>query len=210
MREEMNDIFKKEAAAEVSPIKEVTNLAEQVDSAQSTDNGNIMDFIESEEFERKMAAHRYGSGEIKTTYVELLDENGQPVSHVDFDQKVKVRVHFLAIAEKNVSVNVSIFDEKKNNITGCGFRHANVGYKNLVPGDKYVAEYTFSLPLKEGVYSIRINISKPNEQEDAAEFVDVVSDAVVFRVGRWDRSRVWSNVHLFPELTLHQVNKLAL
>ncbi|MGD9900531.1 MAG: Wzt carbohydrate-binding domain-containing protein, partial [Calditrichaceae bacterium] len=118
------------------------------------------------------------------------------------NQKVKIRVFFEAYAEKSISVNFSVFDDKKINITGCGFRHVDQPYLLTKPGGRYLAEYLFQLPLQDGNYSVRINISSPIIENETAEFIDLINDAVVFRMGRWEKSRIWSKVHRFSELKL--------
>ena len=60
--------------------------------------------------------------------------------------------------------------------------------------------YVFQLPLQEGAYSLRVNISTPIIENETAEFIDLVNDALVFQIGRWDKARVWSQVHQFAEL----------
>jgi lipopolysaccharide transport system ATP-binding protein len=101
-------------------------------------------------------------------------------------------------------VNISNFDDKKNNIIGCGFPHIDQPYLVTKEGARYLAEYSLKLPLQEGNYSLRVNISSTIVENETAEFIDVVSDAIVFRVGRWEKARVWSKVHGFSQLKLHE------
>jgi lipopolysaccharide transport system ATP-binding protein len=198
MREEMNEEHRKfarvSAAFDEKPALPVESTIKSADSG----------FKRSAEFEKRVAQFRYGSGEVKVTSVDLLDSNGEDLTFVDFNQKVSVKVYFEAFAEKTVSVNFSVFDEKKNNIIGCGFVHADQSYLVTKEGGQYLAEFSLKLPLQEGNYSVRINISSPIVENESAEFVDFVSDAVVFKVGRWEKSRVWSKVHAFSELKLHE------
>ena len=198
MREEMNEehrrfsrvsaAFSNQAPASVVPLF----------------SGNSP-FKVCKEFEKRVAQFRYGTGEVKARSVELLDLQNEPVTHIEFNQQVKIRVYFESFAEAAISVNVSVFDEKKNNITGCGFPHVDQPCLATRPGGKYMAEYCFRLPLQEGNYSLRINISSPIVENESAEFVDLINDAVVFRVGRWEKARVWSQVHQFAELTLQEL-----
>ncbi|MFJ2683770.1 ABC transporter ATP-binding protein [Pseudomonas sp. NPDC087342] len=201
MREEMNDEHRKfarvSAAFDEKPAAPVAPVA-------PSNRPEELGFKRSDEFENRVAQFRYGSGEVKVVAVELLNAHGEDITFVDFDQDVKVKVYFEAYAEKKVSVNFSVFDDKKNNIVGCGFPHVDQPYLSTRVGAKYLAEYSLRLPLQEGVYSLRINISSAIIENESAEFVDLVSDALVFRVGRWSKSRVWSKVHVFSELKLHE------
>lgn len=198
MREEMNEEHRR--FARVSPT--FTKHAET--AAVSLVNGN-QTFKISAEFEKRVAQFRYGTGEVRVRLVELLNLQDIPVTHIEFNQTVKIRVYFEAFAEKSISVNASIFDEKKNNITGCGFQHVDQPYLVTRPGRKYVVQYLFRLPLQEGNYSIRINLSSPIVENETAEFIDLINDAVVFQVARWEKARVWSQVHQFAELTLEEL-----
>jgi len=198
MREEMNEEHRK--FSRVSAAFDEKPAAPVATSSSLDEPG----FKRSEEFENRVAQFRYGSGEVKVVSVELLDAQGEDITFVEFDQDVKVKVYFEAYAEKSVSVNFSVFDDKKNNIIGCGFPHVDQPYLMTRDGAKYMAEYSLKLPLQEGVYSLRINISSAIVENESAEFVDLVSDALVFRVGRWNKSRVWSKVHAYSELKLHE------
>ncbi|QAX82153.1 ABC transporter ATP-binding protein [Candidatus Pseudomonas adelgestsugas] len=157
------------------------------------------------EFEARVAQHRYGTGQVKARSVILLDMNNEFITFLDFNQQVKIRVHFEAYTEKFVTLNVSVFDEKKNNITGCGFQHVNQPYLLTRPGGRYLAEYIFRMPLQEGCYSLRINISSVIVDNESVEFLDLINDAVIFHVARWENARVWSQVHQFAKLKLEEL-----
>jgi len=72
-------------------------------------------------------------------------------------------------------------------------------------GGLYLVEYTLRLPLKEGNYALRIQITSPVTREESAEFLDVIEDAVVFQMLRWERARIWSKIHLFPTLKIKRL-----
>lgn len=198
MREEMNEEHKKFSRVSAAFGEKPALPVETLDSVDEPG------FKRSLDFDTRVAQFRYGTGEVKVALVELLDAEGKELTFVEFNQDVKVKVYFEAYAEKTISVNFSVFDEKKNNIVGCGFPHADKPYLVTRNNAKYLAEYSLKLPLQEGNYSIRINISSPIVENESAEFVDFVSDAIVFKVGRWQKSRVWSKVHAFSELKLHE------
>ncbi|MBC8784542.1 ABC transporter ATP-binding protein [Pseudomonas fluorescens] len=198
MQEEMNAEHRKQARVPGflgGRVAEADNQVTQKDE---------LNFKRSDEFENRVAQFRFGSGEVKSTCVELVDTDGNDLVFVEFNQDVVVKVYFEAYAEKELSVNISIFDDKKNNIIGCGFPHIDQPYLVTKEGARYLAEYSLKLPLQEGNYSLRVNISSTIVENETAEFIDVVSDAIVFRVGRWEKARVWSKVHGFSQLKLHE------
>lgn len=198
MQEEMNAEHRKQAR-----VPSVLN-DQAVQSSQQIAPKDELNFKRSNEFEGRVAQFRFGSGEVKSTCVELVDIDGNDLVFVEFNQDVIVKVYFEAYAQKELSVNISIFDDKKNNIIGCGFPHVDQPYLVTKEGSKYLAEYSLKLPLQEGNYSLRVNISSTIVENETAEFIDVVSDAVVFRMGRWETARVWSKVHGFSQLKLHE------
>ncbi len=155
-----------------------------------------------DEFNRRVSQFRYGTGEARVTYVELLNMDDESISLVDFNQSVKIRIKFEAYQRKILSVNFNVMDEKKNNITGTNFMLAGQPLLDVCLGDRYQVDYTVRLPLAEGAYSIQVAITEPVIFDQTANFVDVISDAVVFSVSRWETSRVWSKVYLFPSVEI--------
>lgn len=196
MREEMNEEHQKFMRTLANSRSEEQNIA--------IADALPVHFKTSEEFSKRAALFRYGTGEVKVTLIELLDFHNEPVAVVDFNQEVKVRIYFESFSKKNISVNIYICDDKKNNIAGCGFRHVDQPCLKTQAGGKYMAEYAFRLPLQEGHYSLRAQVTAPVILNETAEFLDVVENAVVFRVKRWEKARVWSKVHLFSEFKLKQ------
>jgi len=69
---------------------------------------NAPEFKAPPGFEKQVAHFRYGDGGAKITFAELLDEDFQPISEVEFDQLVFVRVYFEASTN---SFNWPIQDE---------------------------------------------------------------------------------------------------
>ena len=159
----------------------------------------------SDEFDKRVAAFRYGSGGARITYVELLDMSDRQIQLVDFNQEVRIRIHVESSSEQSISVSFNIRDDKKVSLTGCGFTQVEQEFLTTGIGGKYLVEYTLRLPLQEGIYSLLTQITSPVVRGETAEFVDVIEDAVVFQVNRWRHSRVWSKVHLFPSLRLRRI-----
>jgi lipopolysaccharide transport system ATP-binding protein len=162
-------------------------------------------FKVSQEFDRRVAISRYGSGGARITFVELLDMTDAPIKFVDFNQQVKIRIYFEIVNRNNVSVNFNIFDMNKINVTGGSFRLTGQTVLNSSPGTKYIVEYCLKLPLQEGNYSIMVNLVEPLIANKSGDFIDVVQDSVVFSMQPWDVASVWSKVHLFPAITVVEV-----
>jgi lipopolysaccharide transport system ATP-binding protein len=156
----------------------------------------------SEEFDRRVAQFRYGTGEAHITYAELLNMDNEPISMVEFNQNVKIRIYFEVYEQNLLSVNFNVRDNKKNNITGSNLLLADQSLLEVRPGDCYQVDYAVRLPLAEGVYSIEVTLT-----EHIINFVDFIPDAIVFTISGWKNSKVWSNVYLFPSVDIEIISK---
>lgn len=201
MREEMNKETQQSSCIPTARIS--TPKAAQVDDKVNKEANTVLK--RSDEFDKRVASFRYGTGDVKVTYVELLNMTDKSVELVEFNQKVKVRIFFEAFIEKNISVSFNIYDDKKVNLTGCGFSQVEQEFLLTGMGGQYVVEYTLRLPLQEGSYSLRTQVSSPVTIGVTAEFLDVVEDAVVFQMEKRINSKIWSKVHLFPSFKLERI-----
>jgi len=160
----------------------------------------------SDEFDKRVAEFRYGSGGVRITYVELLNMVDTPIQVVEFNQEVKIQIYVESSSEQVVSINFNIRDDKKINITGGTF--ALAAQENLATenGGRYLVEYIVSLPLREGMYSLYAQIASSVARGNACVFLDVIEDAVVFQMVRWELAQVGSKVHLFPAFRLERID----
>lgn len=202
MREEMNAETRRFVRAPSAFVGDHLKIDEAVvqDPKKST-----VSLKRSDEFDKRVAGFRYGSGGARITYVELLNKDDAPVLSAEFNQKVKVRIFVEASSVQDISVNFSINDDKKVNLTGCGFYQAEQELLRTEIGGHYLIEYLFRIPLQEGSYALRAQVTSPVVRGETAEFLDVIEDAVVFQMGRWGKARIWSKIHLFPKLSLKRL-----
>ncbi|MDD1610403.1 MAG: Wzt carbohydrate-binding domain-containing protein [Methylococcaceae bacterium] len=202
MREEMN--AEQRRFIRTTPGFSPKNIKSEETFAPSLEkSGDVLK--QSDEFDKRVAAFRYGSGGAKITYVELLNMSDEPIQFVEFNQKVKIRIYVESSSEQNITVNFNILDDKKINLTGCNFILVEQKFLTTEIGGQYLVEYTLRLPLQEGNYSLRTQITSPVMDGEKPVFVDVIDDAVVFQMARWEIARVWSKVHLFPKITILQL-----
>lgn len=158
----------------------------------------------TDEFARRVAQFRYGSGEARITYVEMLNMDDEPISVVEFNQDVRIRIYLDAYQQKTLSVNFYVMDDKKNNITGSDLPGANRPFLEVNHGDSFRIDCLLRLPLQEGHYSVRISLTEPIITNQTANFIDFVEDAVVFTVSRWEKARIWCKVYLFPTVEINK------
>lgn len=153
-------------------------------------------FKRSDEFDQRVAAFRYGAGGARVALAELLNMDDQSVNVVEFNQKVKVRIHFSVDRPMTLAPAYYILDDKKILILGAGPRQAGQELPYCIPGRNYVATYTTELPLQEGNYCIQIQLNEPVVRDQNAIFLDVLDDAIVFHVSQRLDGRVWTKVLL--------------
>lgn len=193
MREEMNLDNALTKVDNHESIATTSTLA--LDNTNMTDATDFIDspnFKVSTEFEKRVAAFRYGDGSARITYVELLDEQSMPINYVNFDQSVLVRVYFEATFDGQVTCNYYVTDDKKNLILGTDCMLAGMPLITVVNGGRYIVTYKTRLPLQEGHHSIQVQITIPLIPNMSATFLDVVDDAVVFNVARRPNNRIWT------------------
>ena len=205
MREEMSaDQLKTTTASDAAIDNEAASIKKRGTSLSVRSDGVMKT---SEEFTKRVSQFRYGTGDARITYIELLDFNDQPITVVDFDQEVKVRIYFEAFVENEISVNFNVKDDKKNNITGSNFLLAGLSLLDVLPGNRFQIDYSIRLPLHEGIYSIQAALTGPiSPYQKTANYLDYIEDAVVFSVSRWERSIFSANVYLFPTVEIKPIS----
>lgn len=195
MREEMNAEFATTNILQGAKIE--TKYPSKVQ-----ESSNVQEFKISAAFEKQVAHFRYGDGGAKITYAELLDEELQPIQEVTFNQSVLVRMYFETSIEAEVSCNYYVMDDKKSLILGAGLRLLGEPLMVIKIGGRYVVTYRTRLPLQEGNYSIQLQISMPIVLSHTASFLDVIDDALVFKMSSRDGARIWTKAYVDNEVEI--------
>jgi lipopolysaccharide transport system ATP-binding protein len=200
MREEMNA-----EQSTSSPLNKAIRAAMKTIEAQppSLMAGKVPGVLPHlmQKFEHRAAQFRYGSGEARILHADLVDDEDQPLTLVEFDQRVKIRIYLQALQDiKDLSVNFNLADDKKNNITGANLSTAAHPFIQAEAGKTYRVDYSLTLPLLEGGYSISTLLTYSPFLEGNPHFVDVVEDAIIFSVSRRQEGKLWWRVYLFPEV----------
>ncbi len=199
MREEMNN---EQKAVVDMRARGVGNSPVQ----KSITTGHGVEPAAVEQFAHRVSLFRYGSGEARIVLVELINMDDEPISVVEFDQEVKVRIYIEAHQKKTLTVIFNVRDDKKNQITGSNLLLAGHSLLTAEPGDFFRVEYALRLPLMDGLHSIQVALNEPIVLDQVANFFDFVDDAVVFTMARRAEYRVFSKVYLFPTV---EVKKLS-
>ena len=162
-------------------------------------NKNLISKFEEEKhsnFFEKVKQFRYGSGGVLIKYADIFDEEGKELRSINFGESVSIKIYLHSDENVEVSVNYYVLDDKKNYILGAGLRTVGQQLLDCSKGGDYIITYNTNLPLQEGNYSIHLEVTKPILLEQSAEFLDVIDDAIVFRVLRRENGRVWAKVYI--------------
>lgn len=195
MREETNAEF----TATQSLVGAKTEAAPHLERQGKADT---QEFKISTEFEKQVAHFRYGDGGANITFAELLDEDLRPINEVRFNQAVLVRVYFETSIAIEVSCNYYILDDKKNLILGAGLRLVDRPLILVKNGGRYVVTYKTRLPIQEGNYSVQLQISTPVALDYTARFLDVIDDALVFKMSCREGARIWTKAYVENEVEI--------
>jgi lipopolysaccharide transport system ATP-binding protein len=204
MREEMNEEHRKAAPARVTAVAPAR--ADPGGAPGGQGPGDAV-FKESAEFDARVAHFRYGSGEARIAYAELVDRDGNALVSATFDQEALIRIYFVSHTAKTIAPAYYIQDDKKMMILGAGPRQSDSSFIAAGEGERFVATYGTRLPLQEGVYSIQLQLTEPVVPDATARFLDVIEDAIVFRVERREAGRVWAKVLLPNSLRIESAGR---
>ncbi|TKE98686.1 ABC transporter ATP-binding protein [Vibrio kanaloae] len=156
-------------------------------------------------FISRVADNRYGTGDVKVLYADIIDSKGYSSDTFMFNEQVKIRMYIRANADKHVSVNANIQDAKKIVITQCSNFQINQTLFSLKKGEEYLIEYNLRLPFEEGVYTLQTYISEPVQKGVSGVVADVIDDVISFQVSRREDGRFWAKVYLFPQCTISRL-----
>ena len=172
----------------------------------SSYNGTRTRFRRSTEFDRQTALYRDGLGYARVTYAELINNDGERLDCVKFDQEVEIVIHFESYKKITISPGYYILDKYGNRLLGAVW--VGVPGKSGIEtksGDQVVVSFKTRLPLAEGLYRIVIELIEPVRAQGAPR-LDDISDAVVFRVLPRDNMKSWSNVYIHNTLELLEIS----
>lgn len=162
----------------------------------------------SPEFAARAAFQRIQNGKANFLNVRLLDQSGQDVKVVEFKQRVTLRMVLEAQGELPVlGVAYHIRDMK-----GVELVYSDTGVEGdshlteLLPGQRYVLDWTFDAALHEGEYNFSAMASIPIDlATGTVEVCDFVPFALQFRVVRGASLPIYAAVHWDNLLSIRQV-----
>lgn len=139
----------------------------------------------SEEFERKTASMRYGTGEARLTNVELFNGKGEPLMHVPCGDEVAVRLHMMTdIDLEYCNTGCVIRDEAGQDMLTVNVFDEHVNWPDWKADTPRVVEVRFRAALRPGVYIVASGLSLSVPVKDASDekYLDFRPNAAQFKV----------------------------
>lgn len=156
-------------------------------------------------FAQRVAPTRQGTGDMRFTYVEVLDTRGTPLIQAEFNQLATIRLHIEFIRDGVTHVGYHIRNRLNEEILGSG-----TGLERLSPlsgkaGDCFIVDFTTKLPLREGPYSIYAVATTPIG-DNIWRFNDMVENATQLNVLQRVPIKIWNAVQLPNNVVIHKAS----
>jgi lipopolysaccharide transport system ATP-binding protein len=124
-------------------------------------------------FDERVRLFRHGTGGARIRQVELLDRQGRPVSSVEFDDEVVLRVHVQYYEDAAFSIlGFSIRDRTGTDIVGSNTHEESVPLPPRLAGETVVVDFRQRLPLVKGTYSVSTALAYDRSKPSYFDWVD--------------------------------------
>lgn len=148
-------------------------------------------------FEKRVKPFRQGNAKAQIRALDVLDDEGNPIQEVQFNQRIKLRLYICFYDVVALAGGYHIRDDRNVEIIGGGFFEKEGKLIQGIAGDWYIVEFVTRLPLINGRYSITLVLSSPlDEAGETAEFIDLIENAYNFTVAKRQPVRIWNKVYL--------------
>ena len=139
----------------------------------SGDGAAPVTFRADTNFDERVRLFRHGTGAARIRHVELLDRQGRPVSSVEFDDEVILRVHVQYYEDAAFSIlGFSIRDKTGTDVVGSNTHEENVPLPPRLAGDTVVVDFRQRLPLAKGTYSVSTALAYDRNKPSYFDWVD--------------------------------------
>lgn len=160
-----------------------TESDDRVGTKLVADKSNIM--LGSDIFNKNAAYNRTRNGKAEFVNVQLLNDDGDPVNEVTFEQHVVLRM----VIKFNQDVDCLGFGYHIRNATGIDLVYTDSRFNGMKVifdakrGEVFVVDWRFKVSLRQELYDIACVISIPNaDNMDFPDVCDFVPCAVQFTV----------------------------
>ncbi len=137
------------------------------------DVGAAVVFRAEPSFDERVRLFRQGTGAARIQQVELIDRQGRPVSSVEYDDEVVLRVHVRYHEDAPFSIlGFSIRDNTGTDIVGTNTHEENVPLPPRLAGQTVVVDFRQRLPLAKGTYSVSTALAYDRSKPSYYDWVD--------------------------------------
>lgn len=165
--------------------------------------------IDNETFQSMASFQRIQNGSAQFLNVMLLDEHGQSIESISFGQKVTLR----QIIKVNSAIEKLGFAYHIRDKNGQDIVYSDSGIEsyqhilNPLVGSIHIADWTFTVSLREGNYVISSMASEPTDLSiGEVEVSDFIPISVRFSVVRGEHLPIYAAVYWKNELNLKEVS----
>lgn len=129
--------------------------------------------------------------------IQLLDQRGDKISVVEYDQPVTLR---MAILAKEDITNLA-FGYHIRDLNGIDFVYSdsiieNCSLRNIRKNKRYVIDWKFKMSLSHDIYKIACVLSIPiNLEKSQVDFCDFIGNAIKFRMNLRKGSFLYGRTH---------------
>jgi ABC-type polysaccharide/polyol phosphate transport system ATPase subunit len=142
------------------------------------------------------AVERYGTGKVRLTGVQLLDwRTEQPLSEVEFGQRVRLRAHAERLDDLRGRLECSFIVRDRNRMDLFGTTSIDEGLRLDATARKFVIEFEFDVQVGPGSYSVLCAMVECSEDLKVRVPLDQVDIACIFTVNFNPRRPVWYVFH---------------
>jgi lipopolysaccharide transport system ATP-binding protein len=138
---------------------------------------------------------RYGNQKARITAVELLDEQGDPVSEAVFGQCVRLRISAERVAPKVAGLEFSFIVRDRNRVDLFGTTTTDEQLQVNGRARQFVVEFAFTVHLGPGSYSILAACVECSPDLTWRQPADQIDIAYVFSVAFAPHRPVWYMFH---------------
>jgi lipopolysaccharide transport system ATP-binding protein len=148
-------------------------------------------------FQERINFQRIQNGMAEFKNIQLLNENEEEISSVEYDQKVILR--YKIEVYEDISLLVFGYNIRDKNGVDLVYSDSNIENKSLEYPKKretFIIDWKFQIPLVHGLYSIACVLSIPTEKGSGlVEFCDFIPYAVQFSVMPREGACLYGGVH---------------
>lgn len=171
-----------------------TNNSEPMQQKDVNETDSI--FNKNETFIKRAEYNRIQNGKARFVNVQLLDEHRNIIDHVEFNQKIIIRMA-IEIEEDMPKISFGYVIINNQGIRVVYYSSSLDGNHIVSPkrGEKYIIDLFLTNCMAEGIYNITASLGQPNEFS-TSDFCDRIPLAYQFEVTSKKSDKIHGSVYL--------------